>query len=108
MEIQRTRRDPSANADGPPTFVTDDTHWWDASQIYGRDPAFAEAIRSGEHGKLRIDELGLFPQDIEAHVDLTGVAGNFWVGLAAPALALHAGTQRGLRPPARHPSRAVG
>ena len=82
MEIQRTRRDPSTNGSGPPTFVTDDTHWWDASQIYGRDPAFAAAIRSGEHGKLRLDDRGLIPPEIESHVDLTGVAGNFWVGLA--------------------------
>jgi hypothetical protein len=81
MRIPRTRRDPSADPTGPPTFVTDDTHWWDASQIYGRDPAFAEALRS-EHGKLRIDELGLIPEQIESHVDLSGVAGNFWVGLA--------------------------
>jgi Animal haem peroxidase len=82
MLIERTRRDPSSNGDGPPTFVTDDTHWWDASQIYGRDPAFAEAIRSGEHGKLTLDADGLIPQSVEAYVDLTGVAGNFWVGLA--------------------------
>jgi hypothetical protein len=82
MEIERTRPDPSADPSGPPTFVTDDTHWWDGSQVYGRDPAFADALRSGEHGKLRLDERGLIPQDIEAHVDLTGVAGNFWVGLA--------------------------
>jgi Animal haem peroxidase len=81
-EIERTRPDPSADPSGPPTFVTDDTHWWDGSQVYGRDPAFADALRSGEHGKLRLDERGLIPQDIEAHVDLTGVAGNFWVGLA--------------------------
>src|SRR4051794_40382632 len=33
MQIQRTRRDPSADPNGPPTFVTADTHWWDASQI---------------------------------------------------------------------------
>jgi hypothetical protein len=82
MLIPRTRRDPSADPDGPPTFVTDDTHWWDGSQIYGRQPAFADGLRSGEHGKLRIDELGLPPQDLEEKVDLTGVAGNFWVGLA--------------------------
>ena len=82
MQIQRTRRDPSSDADEPPTFVTDDTHWWDGSQIYGRDPAFAEALRSGENGKLCIDAQGLIPQEIESHVDLTGVAGNFWVGLA--------------------------
>jgi hypothetical protein len=82
MEIQRTRRDPSADPSGPPTFVTGDTHWWDASQIYGSDPAFARAIRSGEHGKLRVEPTGLLPNDVEARVDLTGVAGNFWVGLA--------------------------
>jgi hypothetical protein len=82
MEIQRTRRDPSADPNGPATFVTDDTHWWDGSQIYGRDPALAQAIRSREHGKLRIDEQGLPPKEIEADIDLSGVAGNFWVGLA--------------------------
>jgi hypothetical protein len=82
MLIPRTRRDPSADGEGPPTFVTADTHWWDASQIYGSDPAFAHALRSADCGKLRIDANGLVPQDIESHVDLSGVAGNFWVGLA--------------------------
>ncbi|MDP9223525.1 MAG: peroxidase, partial [Actinomycetota bacterium] len=82
MTINRTRRDPSSDPNGPATFVTDDTHWWDGSQIYGRDVAFAQALRSGENGKLRIDEVGLPPADLEAHIDLTGVAGNFWVGLA--------------------------
>ena len=82
MPIERTRHDPSGDPGAPPTFVTDDTHWWDGSQIYGREPAFAEAIRSGTHGKLRLDESGLIPHEIEAQIDLTGVAGNFWVGLA--------------------------
>jgi hypothetical protein len=82
MEIARTRQDPSADPTGPPTFVTDDTHWWDGSQIYGREPQFADAIRAGEHGKLRIDEHGLPPAELDKYVDLTGVAGNFWVGLA--------------------------
>ena len=82
MEIQRTRQDPSADPSGPPTFVTADTHWWDGSQIYGSDPTFARAIRSGEDGLLRITAEGLLPEDVEAHVDVRGVAGNFWVGLA--------------------------
>src|SRR5207247_352269 len=59
-----------------------DTHWWDGSQIYGSDPTFARAIRSGEDGLLRITAEGLLPEDVETHVDLRGVAGNFWVGLA--------------------------
>ena len=82
MEIQRTHKDPSSDPTGPPTFVTGDTHWWDGSQIYGSDPTFARAIRSGENGRLRITPQGLLPEDVESHVDLRGVAGNFWIGLA--------------------------
>jgi hypothetical protein len=82
MEILRTQPDPSSDPWGPPTFATADTHWWDASQIYGSDPEFARALRSGQLGKLRIEPTGLMPADIESHVDLSGVAGNFWVGLA--------------------------
>jgi hypothetical protein len=83
MRIPRTSTDPAYSPDAgtPPTFVTADTHWWDASQIYGSDPVFAAKLRSGEDGKIRLDEHGLLPQDLEQGIDLSGVAGNFWVGL---------------------------
>jgi hypothetical protein len=81
MTIQRTRPDPSPDQSGPATFVTDDSHWWDASQIYGSDAAFAAALRAGEHGKLRLDEQGLLPRDLEEGLDLSDVGGNFWIGL---------------------------
>jgi Animal haem peroxidase len=83
MLIPRTRVDPTSDDDPttPPTYVTADSHWWDASQIYGSDRGFADAIRAGEHGRLRLDEAGLLPADLEQHVDLSGVAANFWVGL---------------------------
>ncbi|MDX6697876.1 MAG: hypothetical protein QOE65_1273 [Solirubrobacteraceae bacterium] len=82
MRIPRAVRDPSWTDDGsPPTFVTEDSHWWDGSQVYGNNDRFAGALRAGEDGKLRMDPGGLPPRDMEAHLDLAGVAGNLWLGL---------------------------
>ena len=82
MRIPRTRRDPTYVDDGsPPTYVTADSHWWDGSQIYGSDHALAALLRANEDGKLRLDPDGQLPRDLEQGVDLTGVAGNFWLGL---------------------------
>jgi hypothetical protein len=81
MRIPRTRRDPTHTDGSPPTFITADSHWWDGSQIYGSERGFADAIRANEDGKLRLDERGLLPRDLERHVDLEAVAANFWLGL---------------------------
>jgi hypothetical protein len=87
MTIPRTRRDPSRGPgdDGlPPTYTNTETHWWDASQIYGSDPAFAQLLRSGEDGKVNLDAKGLIPVDPSAPhpgIDLAGVQGNWWLGL---------------------------
>jgi hypothetical protein len=82
MRIERTCEDPSWDGQGPRTYVNADTHWWDGSQIYGNDEAFVSRLRTGDHGKIHIDELGLLPQEIDATQDLRGQAGAFWVGLA--------------------------
>lgn len=82
MTIKRTATDPSPDPQGPPTYITADSHWWDGSQVYGTTRDFADKLRLGEQGKLRIDELGLPPAEVEQDLNLAGVAGNFWVGLA--------------------------
>jgi hypothetical protein len=85
MLVARTRRDPTrgpGDHDLPPTFTTDDSHWWDGSQIYGSTPAAAALIREHDGGRLRIQD-GLCLLDLVENVDLDGPRGNLWVGLAA-------------------------
>ncbi len=68
----------------PPTFVNTVTHWWDLSQIYGSTEERNRELRSGEDGKLKI-ENGMLPEETERKlkgVDLTGFSDNYWVGLA--------------------------
>ena len=62
--------------------MTDDSHWWDGSQIYGSDRQSIEA-RRGPDGTMRVDEHQLIPEELEKQLDLSGVAGNAWLGLAA-------------------------
>ena len=91
MPIQPTRSDPHPDhvPGGPPTFRSTETHWWDASQLYGNSEEIARALRSrddGEHraredGKLRMEPDGLPPAALIEGVDLAGVGGAFWVGL---------------------------
>ena len=83
MVFPRARPDGSARGDGrSPTWVSHDSHWWDASQLYGHEESFARRLRTGEGGRLRVDERGMLPADLEAEQDLSDVAGNSWVGLA--------------------------
>ena len=67
-----------------PTFINTVTHWWDLSQVYGSTEARNRELRSGEDGKLAMDD-GMLPNETEAKldgVDLTGFADNYWIGLA--------------------------
>jgi Animal haem peroxidase len=85
MRILRTHYDPTrtpADSDLPPTYLNTATHWWDGSQLYGSDEATEARVRSGELGKLVIGPDGLLPTDPQSGVDITGVNGNWWIGLS--------------------------
>ena len=85
MKIPRTRKDPTrtvADEGSPPTYANTATHWWDASQLYGSDAETVGKLRSGVDGKLTIGSDGLLPLDPKTGTDLTGVNGNYWIGLS--------------------------
>ncbi len=82
MEIRKTPRDPSSDPSGPQTWVTADSHWWDGSQIYGRDKAFIDKTRTREDGKMRVDPDGMLPEDLDEGLDFTDVPGTHWIGLS--------------------------
>ena len=82
MMIRRTPRDPSSSKDGPQTWVTANSHWWDGSQIYGRDKALIDKTRARESGKLRVDPDGMLPADLEEGVDYADIPGTHWIGLS--------------------------
>jgi hypothetical protein len=84
MRVNRTRPDPNRDPNGgaAPTWASTETHWWDGSQVYGLDEASAARLRTGELGKLRIDERGLQPPELDEGLDYRGVPGSLWIGLA--------------------------
>jgi hypothetical protein len=60
-----------------------ETHWWDASQIYGANQDTQNAVRTFTNGKLKIGADGrLLPDPHEDGIDLTGFNENFWFGLS--------------------------
>ena len=85
MTVLRTQHDTSRTSDSdglPPTFRNLVTHWWDGSQLYGSDAATLAKVRSGQDGKLTIGSDGLLPADPNSGVEITGVNGNWWIGLS--------------------------
>ena len=82
MTILRTRRDPTSPPDAnPPTFINIASAWWDASQIYGSDEKTQATVRAHVDGKLNLGADGLLPLDPKLGVEVTGVNGNWWLGL---------------------------
>ena len=107
MRIARTRRDPSHRDDAtPPTFVTADSHWWDGSQIYGSDAAFAagDPLARGRQAPARPRRAAAARPRRQGRP--RGRRRQLLARPRAPAHAVHARAQRHLRPARRGAPRA--
>jgi hypothetical protein len=95
MTILRTSPDTkqsAADRGQPATFRNRETHWWDASQIYGSSIEQQTAVRTDpatqrvrEDGKLHLTPDGRLPIDTDSKIpdlELSGVNGSWWIGLS--------------------------
>jgi hypothetical protein len=83
MKVTPTAPDPApAGSQRPPAYMNENSHWWDGSQIYGCDAASAARIRTGAHGKVRVNPDGRLPVDPATGLEITGFTENFWIGLS--------------------------
>lgn len=83
MRVQHTLADHTrtdADAELPPTYINSQSHWWDASAIYGSSAERRDEVRSHVDGKLVLKD-GYLPLDPDTGVSLTGFSENWWVGL---------------------------
>ncbi len=79
--VMRTPPDPTSPRDSmlPPTYLNVNTHWWDASSIYGDDLEQQRFLREGTGGRLRLaDGLPPVPPD---PADNPALVPGFWLGL---------------------------
>ncbi|PSN11118.1 peroxidase, partial [filamentous cyanobacterium CCP5] len=85
MVVGKTIDDPTrveGDTTTPPTFINTVSHWWDGSQVYGSSQEELDQLRSHADGKLRMDENGLLPLDIDGGIEQTGFNDNWWFGLS--------------------------
>lgn len=84
MKIVATVPDPPkvAGSTHPPAYANQNSHWWDASQIYGCDEKTTKGLRTGTFGKIRVMPDGRLELDAEKGLEITGFGENGWVGLS--------------------------
>lgn len=92
MRIVKTLPDDPGTAGTPPSYVNTESHWWDMSGVYGKSTAKKHELRTGEHGKIKVEpvtvngeqEMRLLENpDPDFHgVDHTGFFDNYWIGLS--------------------------
>jgi hypothetical protein len=84
MTILRTPPDPTRppGVDGqPPTYINTETHWWDASQLYGNNTQMQSVFRTRSEGKLQSMDV-LLPQVDPLPPEHPANVPGFWLGLA--------------------------
>jgi hypothetical protein len=83
LRVDKTLDDPSrtGDSDHPRTFINHETHWWDASQVYGSSQERIDQVRTHVDGKLHLGEDGLIPVDPASGTDLVGNPGTWWLGI---------------------------
>jgi hypothetical protein len=82
MKVPRSVPDPAPpGSKRPPAYTNLNSHWWDASQIYGCDKTQAACVRGGEGGKLKVDANNMLPVDPVTGIHVTGFSENWWIGL---------------------------
>jgi hypothetical protein len=84
MVIPKTPPDPTRPDDDgefAPTYLNSESHWWDASQLYGVSAQDQKFRRTGKDGKLRIRDDGLLELPKQKELDPTQVPG-WWLGVA--------------------------
>jgi hypothetical protein len=83
LRVPRSVPEPApAGSTRPPAYANLNSHWWDASQIYGCDREMAAKLRTQSNGKLRIEPTGLLPVDPDTGLHFSGFTDNWWIGLA--------------------------
>lgn len=84
MVVDKTLADSTRAVDDglPKTFLNTETHWWDASQIYGSKQETIDKLRSHRDGKMRIEADGFLPLDPELGIDLVAFPGTWWIGMS--------------------------
>jgi len=83
MKIMRTNADPTrppGPSDLPPSYVNVNSHWWDASSVYGTNAIDQELLRTEVGGKLHLRPDGTIPYSTEPGRNPAMIPG-FWLGL---------------------------
>ena len=97
--VFRTKPDPNTGPEDegkPVAYRNVETHWWDASQLYGSSQKRIDQVgknpETGKHepdGKLHLDARGHLPlmqikgkRGRAGEIELSGVNGNWWIGLS--------------------------